>query len=80
MACVYILRGQRGRYYIGATENFEQRLRKHQSGGVHSTKRLGLPLEVVVTKNFATKEEAFAVERKLKSWKSPAKAISWMEG
>ncbi|MGJ8726733.1 MAG: GIY-YIG nuclease family protein [Roseibacillus sp.] len=80
MAVVYILKGQSGRYYIGATENFEQRLKKHQSGGVHSTKRLGLPLEVVVTKEFSTKVEAFAVEKKLKSWKNPGKAITCLEG
>ena len=42
MAWVYILKGSKGRYYIGATEDLAARVARHHSGMAHSTKRLGL--------------------------------------
>ena len=60
MAWVYMLRGSKGRYYIGATENFVLRLERHNTGHVHSTKRLGLPLELVASRSFETMQEAIA--------------------
>ncbi|MGB2351508.1 MAG: hypothetical protein ACPH9O_07770 [Akkermansiaceae bacterium] len=47
MAHVYMLRGSKGRYYIECTEDLEARVVRHNTGMVHSTKRLGLPLELV---------------------------------
>ena len=79
MAWVYILRGTSGRHYIGATRDLEARLAEHRKGGVKTTKRLGHPLELVVTAEFPEIKEAMAAERMLKSWKSPAKAIAWLE-
>jgi len=79
MAFVYILKGTSGRFYIGATEGVEARLKRHNSGMVHSTKRLGLPMELVVSREFESMEEAYRVERMLKRWKSPAKAIRFLK-
>ena len=80
MAWVYMLRGSKGRYYIGATENLVLRLERHNTGHVHSTKRLGLPLELVASRSFETMQEALRMERKLKNWKSPAKALTFLNG
>ncbi len=79
MAFVYMLRGQGGRHYLGATEDLETRLKRHQSGMVHSTRRLGLPLELVASREFSNMSEALKVERMLKGWKNPAKARLYLE-
>lgn len=78
MPWVYMLKGTGGRFYIGATSNLEARIARHNSGMVHSTKRLGLPLTLVASRGFETMAEAFAAERMLKSWKNPAKALEWV--
>jgi predicted GIY-YIG superfamily endonuclease len=75
MASVYILRGSCGRHYIGSTENFDRRLDEHRRGKVHSTRRFGQPLEVIVTKEVTDIAAARALERKLKSKKNPKLAI-----
>jgi len=80
MASVYMLRGSKGRFYIGATEDLEARIVRHNTGFVHSTKRLGLPLELFASCNYPTMSEALAIERKLKSWKSPTKAREFLLG
>ena len=78
MAYVYILKGSKGRYYIGATKNLQERLDRHNSGMVHSTKRLGLPLELVASAKFSNMDEALQMERMLKRWKNPAKVIDYL--
>lgn len=73
-----MLRGSTGSYYLGSTENLTARVERHNTGFVHSTKRLGLPLELVASRLFSTKSEALLMERKLKSWKSPSKALAFL--
>jgi len=80
MAHVYMLRGQGGRYYIGATEDLGARLARHNSGMVHSTRRLGLPLELVASREFPTMKEALAAERTFKGWKNPEKVRQHLLG
>ncbi|NNC90397.1 MAG: GIY-YIG nuclease family protein [Akkermansiaceae bacterium] len=80
MASVYILKGTGGRHYIGASGDVEARLARHNSGMVHSTKRLGLPLKLVACRAFDSMEEARWVEVRLKRWKSPGKAIAFLRG
>ena len=77
-AIVYILKGSKGRHYIGATSNLQQRLDRHNSGMVHSTKRLGLPLVIVSSKEFSNMDEALRIERMLKKWKNPSKSIDYL--
>lgn len=79
MAFVYMLKGRTGRFYLGATEDLLARLERHNSGMVHSTRRLGLPLELVASRQFSNMKEALKVERMLKSWKNPAKARLFLE-
>lgn len=79
MAHVYMLRGSKGRYYIGCTEDLEARVARHNTGMVHSTKRLGLPLELVAQRDFASMAEARKIEMMLKKWKNPRKALEFLE-
>ena len=73
-ATVYLLRGTSGRFYIGCTDNLAARLAQHQRGHNHTTLRLGLPVELVGSREFPTRAEALLIERRLKSWKNPEKA------
>jgi predicted GIY-YIG superfamily endonuclease len=78
MFTVYILRGGSGRHYIGMTSNMEIRFRQHCEGHTHTTKRLGGDLVIVARRAYETRFEAEVIERKLKSWKNPAKAILYL--
>ena len=65
---VYILKCNDGSYYVGHTENIEQRISGHKAktyGGYTATR---LPVEVVFVELFETRELAFEVERKIKKW------------
>jgi predicted GIY-YIG superfamily endonuclease len=79
LAWVYILRGTSGKFYIGSTDNLPRRLEQHQRGLTPSSKRLGLPLILIVSRTFATLPQARATERQLKSWKNSAKAIAFLK-
>ena len=73
-ATFYILySGRLDRYYIGHTEDLlEQRLRRHLSGHDGFTGK-SKDWIVVYTENYPSKEEAYARERKVKTWKSRGK-------
>ena len=75
MAWVYILRGSTGRHYIGSTTNLERRLAEHQRGHTHTTKRLGLALQLVESLELSSLAEARTFERELKAKKNPKLAL-----
>ena len=75
MPWVYIVRGDR-RYYIGATENLQQRMAEHQRGSNHTTRRFGRQIELVIAKELPSMVEARKLERTLKRKKNPRLAIS----
>jgi putative endonuclease len=56
-------------YYIGSTQNIEERLRRHNSGRSTYTKR-GIPWTVVYLKEYKTKSEAYKAELRIKAQKS----------
>ena len=66
---LYILKCANGAYYIGHTDNIEQRLSEHQSGTISNcytkTRR---PLELMFVQNFPTRDDALHAERQLKGW------------
>ena len=67
---LYILQSLKTqKYYIGHTNNLIRRLQEHNSGQTKST-RYGVPWEIVYTKDFATKSEAYKMELSLKKAKS----------
>jgi len=61
MPWVYIVRGDR-RYYIGATENLQQRMAEHQRGSNHTTRRFGRQIELVIAKELPSMVEARKLE------------------
>ena len=65
---VYILECADGSYYVGHSDNLEERLQQHQSGalgGYTSTRR---PVRLAYSQDFPTRDEAFAAERQIKGW------------
>ena len=63
---VYILHCSDHHQYIGCTNDFEERLARHEKGYVNFTK-LRLPVSVIVTIEFRDKYKAFEFEKYLKS-------------
>lgn len=65
---VYMLRCADGSYYVGQTDNLEERLAEHHRGGVTVYTRKRRPLVLVFTAEFYTREEAIERERQIKGW------------
>lgn len=58
MFYIYILKSLKdNKTYVGYTNNLKERLRKHNSGQVKSTKHR-LPLELLFSEKFETSQEA----------------------
>ena len=73
MYIVYILQSKKNRrYYIGHTKDLEDRLPRHNSGQVKSTKG-GMPWEVVYTEEYRNKSEAYRREIEIKKLKGGIK-------
>jgi putative endonuclease len=66
MVFVYIIEATDSkRYYIGQTENLEERIKKHNAGRNLSTKAY-VPWKLKWWKEYETRSEAIKVEKKLK--------------
>jgi putative endonuclease len=66
---VYILESQATtRYYIGQTQDLDERLAYHNANYSKSLKNHG-PWQLVYTEKYATRAEAVRRERQIKSWK-----------
>jgi predicted GIY-YIG superfamily endonuclease len=63
---VYILRCSDATTYAGCTNDFDDRLNRHEHGYVHFTKSR-LPVSVIVTIEFRDKYKAYNFEKYLKS-------------
>jgi putative endonuclease len=69
MFYVYILEARDSkRYYIGQTENLDERIKRHNDGKNLSTKAY-IPWQLRWWKEFVTRSEAIKIERNLKSIK-----------
>ncbi|MEO0463533.1 MAG: GIY-YIG nuclease family protein [Pseudomonadota bacterium] len=75
----YILRCNDGSYYTGHTDILEVRMAQHTSGALGGYTAKRLPVELVWSESFATRDEAFAAERQIKGW-SRAKKEALMAG
>jgi len=64
----YLLRCSDGSYYAGHTDNLEARVAQHQRGLTTGYTLGRTPIELVWTQMFATRDEAFAAERRIKGW------------
>ena len=77
---VYILKCRDGSYYTGHTDNLEQRLAQHRNRLFHNCYiATRLPVELVFSQTFPTREEALATERQIKGW-SRKKKEAMMRG
>jgi len=65
---VYILRCADNSYYTGHTDNLEERIAKHQSGEIEGYTSTRLPVRLVFSEQFPTREEALTCERQIKGW------------
>ena len=69
MFWVYILKCADNSYYTGHTDDLEHRLAQHESKtipGCYTETRL--PIKLIFSQSFATREEALAAERQIKGW------------
>ncbi len=76
---VYILECAGGSLYTGHTDDVDARLAAHRDGtfkGYPSSRR---PLRLIFHEGFATRDEAFAAERRIKGW-SRAKKLALARG
>ena len=70
MFIVYILFSSKvDQYYVGHTQNIDDRLSRHNSGRSLSTKK-GKPWNLVYTETFETRSEAMLREKAIKKMKS----------
>jgi putative endonuclease len=66
MYTTYILYSQvTTKYYVGQTNDIEDRLKRHNAGESHSTKHGG-PWMIMWSETFKTRSEAVLKERKIK--------------
>lgn len=75
---VYLLRCSDGSYYIGHTDSIEVRLAQHQSGVMQGYTSTRLPVILMKTESFSTREEALSAEMQLKGW-GRAKKEAWIK-
>ncbi len=76
---IYILKCSDSSYYVGHTDNIEQRISEHKNGvhGCYTSTRL--PVEVAFVQPFASRYEALSAEHKIKRW-SRKKKEALMQG
>lgn len=75
----YMLHCRGGAFYVGQTDDLPRRIAQHQSGALPGFTYALLPLELVWSQEFQTREEARAAEHKLKGW-SRAKKLALIRG
>ena len=54
MYSVYILRGSKNHLYVGVTENFEKRLKRHKSGDGAEFAKRNKTFQLVYSEQFKT--------------------------
>jgi len=64
----YLLRCNDGSYYAGYTDDLQTRLVRHRSGALGGYTAKRLPVTPVWSEAFASRDEAFAAERRIKGW------------
>ena len=72
-AFVYLLRCADGSLYCGWSTDPERRLRQHLAGTASRYTRRRLPVELVYTREFATRSEAMREEVRIKRLPPPEK-------
>lgn len=76
---LYILECGDGSLYIGHTDDLDRRLTQHNQSQYSAYTARRKPLKLAHVEEFASREEALVMERKLKGW-SRAKKDAYMAG
>jgi tRNA/rRNA methyltransferase len=64
----YMLRCSDGTYYVGHTDDLENRISQHQSGSIPGYTATRLPVELMWSDTFPSRHEALSAELQLKGW------------
>ena len=75
----YMLHCRGGKLYTGHTDDLERRVAQHKTGAIAGFTRDHLPVELVWSQEFVTREEAKAAELQIKGW-SKAKKLALIRG
>ena len=65
---IYIVSCSDGSYYTGHTDDIEKRISEHELSTGHSYLASRLPVQVVFTSTFDTRNEALEMEQRIKRW------------
>ena len=76
---VYMLRCSDGPYYVGHTNDLEQRIAAHERGAIEGCTLSRRPVKLVLSDRFSRRLEAFHRERRIKGW-SRAKKEALIKG
>ena len=76
---VYLLRCADQSYYVGHTDELEERIAQHQQGEIEGYTTTRRPVQLMHAESFTTREAALAAERQLKGW-SWKKKEAWARG
>jgi putative endonuclease len=69
MFWVYMLRCVDCSFYVGHTDNLEQRISQHHQGTFMTCYTFQRrPVTLIYSQSFATREEALTMERRIKGW------------
>ncbi len=68
-----------GVFYTGHTDNLETRIAQHKTGAIKVFSSRFLPVELVWSQEFVTRDEAKAAEKQIKGW-SRAKKLALIRG
>ena len=64
----YILYCADKSYYTGSTDNLEQRITEHQHGEGSKWTQTRLPVKLIWSQEFTTRDEARETEQQIKRW------------
>ncbi len=64
----YLLHCRGGYFYSGHTDNLDRRITQHLSGALPGFSRDHLPVTLVWSEEFQTRDEAREMEQRLKGW------------
>jgi putative endonuclease len=67
-------------YYTGHTDDLEKRIAEHLTGEVEGYTSTRLPVVLVFSQEFPTREEAKACEKQIKGWSSRRKKEALIRG
>ncbi|MEQ1725935.1 MAG: GIY-YIG nuclease family protein [Sphingopyxis sp.] len=75
----YMLHCRGGAFYVGHTDNLEQRMAQHESGAIAGFTADHLPVKLVWSQEFEVRDDAKSAEKQIKGW-SRAKKMALIRG